>query len=180
MLYTSKEAEQAAVLQVANAMCAAIRTAPKAKGQDYLDCCIVTGKEQAELARKMDELSKAYDAAFLMRDAGNIRTRNAVVLVGVKNVRRGLGSLCGYCGFDDCAACTEAGAECVYGPMDLGIAVGSAVAVAANAHVDNRIMFSAGRAAMELGFLGSDYGCMVAIPLSVSGKSPYFDRKSSK
>ena len=92
------------------------------KLRGVINCCIVTGKEQAELARKMDELSKAYDAAFLMRDAGNIRISNAVVLVGVKNVRRGLDSLCGYCGFDDCAACTEAGAECVYGPMDLGIA----------------------------------------------------------
>ena len=177
MLYTSKEAEQAAILQVANEMCAAIRTAPKTKGQDYLDCCIVTGKKQAELAQKMEELSKAYDAAFLMRDAGNIRSSSAVVLVGVKNVCRGLNKLCGYCGFDDCAACTEAGAECVYGPIDLGIAVGSATAVASAAHIDNRVMFSAGRAAMELGYLGSDYGCMLAIPLSVSGKSPFFDRK---
>lgn len=180
MLYTSKEAEQAAVLQVANAMCAAIRTAPKTKGQDFLDCCIVTGPEQEDLAKKMEELSDQYGAAFLKRDAGNIRASGAVVVVGVKNVRRGLDALCGYCGFENCAACADAGAECVYGPMDLGIAVGSAVAVASNAHVDNRVMFSAGRAAMELGFLGSDYGCMVAIPLSVSGKSPYFDRKSSK
>ena len=177
MLYTSKEAEQAAVLQVANEMCAAIRTAPKTKGQDYMDCCIVTGKEQEELARKMEELSKEYDAGFLMRDAANIRASSSVVLVGVKNVRRGLNKLCGYCGFSDCAACTEAGAECVYGPIDLGIAVGSAVSIAAAAHIDSRVMFSAGRSAMELGFLGSDYGCMLAIPLSVSGKSPYFDRK---
>lgn len=177
MLYTSKEAEQAAVLQVANEMCAAIRTAPKTKGQDYLDCCIVTGKEQAELARKMEEISKQYDAGFLMRDAGNIRSSSAVVLVGVKNVRRGMNALCRYCGFTDCSACAEAGAECVYGPLDLGIAVGSAAAVASAAHLDSRVMFSAGRAAMELGFLGSDYGCMLAIPLSVSGKSPYFDRK---
>lgn len=180
MLYTSKEAEQAAILQVANEMCAAIRTAPKTKGQDFLDCCIVTGKEQEDLANKMEELSKQFDAGFLMRDAGNIRASSAVVIVGIKNVRRGLNALCGYCGFDDCAACANAGAECVYGPIDLGIAVGSATAVAAAAHIDNRVMFSAGRAAKELGFLGSDYGCMLAIPLSVSGKSPYFDRKSSK
>ena len=177
MLYTSKEAEQAAVLQVANEMCAAIRTAPKTKGKDYLDCCILTGDEQDRLAQKMEELGKAYDAAFLLRDAGNIRVSGAVVLVGVKNVRRGLEKLCGYCGFPDCATCAQAGGECVYGPLDLGIALGSAVALASAAHVDNRVMFSAGRAAMELGFLGSDYGCMVAVPLSVSGKAPYFDRK---
>ena len=177
MLYSSKEAEQAAILQIANEMCAAIRTAPKTKGRDYLDCCILTGKEQEALAQKMEELSKQYDAGFLMRDAGNIRASSAVVLVGVKNVRRGMNDLCRYCGFTDCTACAEAGGECAYGPIDLGIAVGSAVSVAAAAHIDNRVMFSAGRAAMELGFLGSDYGCMLAIPLSVSGKSPYFDRK---
>ena len=36
MLYTSKEAEQAAILTVAQEMCAAIRTAPKTQGKDCL------------------------------------------------------------------------------------------------------------------------------------------------
>ena len=177
MLYTSKESEQAAILQVAQEMCAAIRTAPKTKGQDYLDCCILTGEELLRLADKMEELSKTYGAAFLARDAGNIRASSAVVLLGVRNVRRGMNGLCRYCGFSDCAACEQAGGACAYGPIDLGIAAGSAAAVAAAAHIDNRIMFSAGRAAMELGFLAAEYGCMLAIPLSVSGKAPYFDRK---
>ena len=95
----------------------------------------------------------------------------------MKNVRRGLGAFCGYCGMDGCDACAQAGAECAFGPMDLGIALGSAVALASDAHIDNRLMYSAGRAAMELGILPPEYGCCVAIPLSVSGKSPYFDRK---
>ena len=179
MLYPSKEAEQAAVLSVAQEMCAAIRTAPKTQGKDYIDCCIVTEKELAELARKMEELGTAHEAAFLLRDAGNIRASAAVVLVGVKNAYHGLNELCRYCGMENCAACSKLGGECVYGPIDLGIAVGSAVALAADHRVDNRVMFSVGRAAMELGCLGSDYGCVLGIPLSVSGKSPYFDRKKS-
>lgn len=179
MLYTSKEAEQAAVLSVAQEMCAAIRTAPKTQGKDYIDCCIVTGEDLEKLAQKMEELGTAHEAAFLLRDAGNIRASSAVVLVGVKNVYHGLSELCRYCGMDSCAACSEAKGECVYGPIDLGIAVGSAVALAADHRVDNRVMFSVGRASMDLGYLGSEYGCVLGIPLSVSGKSPYFDRKKS-
>ena len=60
--------------------------------------------------------------------------------------------------------------------MDLGIAIGSAVSVATDARVDNRVMFSIGRAAMEMKLLGDRVCQMVGIPLSVSGKSPFFDR----
>jgi len=177
MLYTSKQAEQAAVFAVAQEMCAAMRTAPKTQGRDFLDCCVVTGDELAALARTMEELGRAHDAAFLLRDADNLRRSVAAVLVGVRNVTHGMNQLCQYCGFEDCAACAKAGGECVYGPIDLGIAIGSAVSIAAAHGIDNRVMFSVGRAAMKLGCLGGDYGCMLGIPLSVSGKSPYFDRK---
>ncbi len=177
MLYTSKQAEQAAVLAVAQEMCAAMRTAPKTQGRDLLDCCVVTGDELAALARAMEELGREHGAAFLLRDADNVRRSGAVVLAGVRNVPHGLDQLCQYCGFESCAACSKAGGECVYGPIDLGIAVGSAVSIAAAHGIDNRVMFSVGRAAMKLGYLGRDYGCMLGIPLSVSGKSPYFDRK---
>ena len=166
-----------AALHVAQEMCAAIRTAPKTRGLDYIDCCIVTGDELQALANKMEELGNATGASSLIRDAGNVRVSHAVVLAGVRNVYRGLKGLCRYCGFADCDACSNAGGTCVYGPMDLGIAVGAAVALAAAHHIDNRVMFSAGRAAMELGYLDKEFGCVLAIPLSVSGKSPYFDRK---
>ena len=61
--------------------------------------------------------------------------------------------------------------------MDLGIAIGSAVAAAADGRVDNRVLFSAGRAAMSLGLMGEDVRMVMAIPLSVKGKNPFFDRK---
>ena len=179
MLYTSKEAEQAAILTVAQEMCAAIRTAPKTQGKDYLDCCIVTGGELAELARKMEELGRDFGQAFLIRDAGNLRSSTAAVLIGVKNVYHGLNQLCRYCGFESCSACSAAAGECVYGPIDLGIAVGSAVALAADHRIDNRVMFSVGRAAKDRGYLAPEYGCVLGIPLCAAGKSPYFDRKKS-
>lgn len=60
---------------------------------------------------------------------------------------------------------------------DLGIAVGSAVATAADLRVDNRVLYSAGVAAREMWLLG-DCAIIYAIPLSVAGKDIYFDRKS--
>lgn len=176
MVYSSKDAENAAVLQAANAMCAAIRTAPKAKGVDSLESCILTGEDIARLADRMEALAAERGAGFLLRDAGNMRQSGAVVVVGAQRQPRGLGGLCGYCGFADCKSCTDAGGTCVYAPMDLGIALGSATAMAADRRIDTRVFFSAGRAAMDLRVLPETYGCCIAIGLSVSAKSPYFDR----
>ena len=63
---------------------------------------------------------------------------------------------------------------------DLGIAVGSAVSIAADCRVDNRVMFSAGMAAKNLKILPEDVKICYGIPVSVSGKNPYFDRKPLK
>ena len=41
--------------------------------------------------------------------------------------------------------------------------------------MDNRILYSAGVAAKELGFL-DDCAIIYAVPLSVNGKNIYFDR----
>lgn len=52
-------------------------------------------------------------------------------------------------------------------------------AKAADLRVDNRVMFSAGKAAPSIGLLA---GChsIYAIPLSVSSKNPFFDRASTR
>lgn len=179
MIQNSKDSEQAAVLRIAQELCVAIRTAPKTSGIDMLESCIATGEELFALADKMDELGTKYGADFLLRDARNIRASSAVVLVGVKNHCRGMNEFCQYCGFENCAACTAAGGKCLFAPVDLGIAIGSAVSIAADHRVDNRVMYSVGRAAMDLGYLPEEYGSIIGIPLCVSGKSPYFDRKKS-
>ena len=41
---------------------------------------------------------------------------------------------------------------------------------------DSNVMFSAGLAAKELGVFGAPVQAAVGVPLSVSEKSPYFDR----
>ena len=176
MIISSEQAEQAALMSCAEAMCAAARTAPKAKGVDHIVCCILTGEDMEALAREMERLSVELSYGFLARDAQNVRESQAVVLIGARYGQRGLGTGCSRCGFDGCAACAQAGAVCVYDPMDLGIALGAAAAVAAERHIDNRIMFSCGRAANALGLL-EGAPLVMGIPLSVSGKSPFFDRK---
>ena len=178
MLIKSQEAEFAAVLNVANAVCAAARTAPKACRIDHLNTAVLTGEDKDALAAEMRKMgaSLANDGKFFIRDADNVDASLAVALIGAKYLPRGLGAMCRLCGFHDCAACTKAGASCVFTSMDLGIALGSAVSMIADARIDNRIMFTVGKAAASLGLLG-EYAMVIGIPLAVSGKTPFFDRE---
>lgn len=66
---------------------------------------------------------------------------------------------------------------CAFNTVDLGISLGSAVSLAADSRVDNRIMFSAGTAAKELGMFDKTYKVILAISLSAHCKNIYFDRK---
>ena len=175
MFINSQKAEEQAVLNLAYAICAAVRTAPKACGIDHLDTAILTGDDKQKVSDEMRRLSAALSAPFLARDAGNVDVSGAIVLVGAKYEPRDLNEICGICGFSDCAECVSAGATCMFTGVDLGIALGSAVAMATDYRVDNRIMFTIGKAASSLGLLG-DHKLIMGIPLSVSGKSPFFDR----
>jgi len=88
---------------------------------------------------------------------------------------------CGYCGFPTCAEKDlHEGLPCAFPLNDLGIAIGSACATAADNRVDTRVMFSAGLAAKELGWLGGECKVAYAIPISATGKSPFFDRTSTR
>lgn len=180
MIQYATQAEERSVYAVADLMCAAARTAPKTKGEDFLSTCVVTGEEIGALADEMERLSEVYHYGFFCRDAQNIRDSAAVVVLGVENQSRGMQDGCGYCGFHNCHQCENHGGMCAYSPIDLGIAVGAAVSVAADHRIDNRVMFSAGRAAMSLGIFPDSVREVLAIPLSVSGKSPYYDRKPKK
>ena len=96
-----------------------------------------------------------------------------MVLVGTRAKVQGLN--CGRCGFATCGE-KPASAPCEVNAVDVGIALGAAAAKAADYRVDTRIMFSAGVAAEHLGLLGEDVGQVYAIPVSISSKSPLFDR----
>lgn len=180
MTYNSNEMELRAAMSAAERVCAAARTAPKARGIDHLVTLTLTDKDKDAVADRMEQLSEQFDAAFLKRDAGNVRAAQVLVLFGLRESVRGLGELCGYCHRKDCAECEATNSVCAYDPMDLGIALGSAAAAAADCRVDSRILFSAGRAAMEMGLLGEGVSMVCGLPLSISGKSPFFDRKPKK
>jgi len=172
----SADLERAAVKDVAEFMAASARTAPKTRGIDNIETVVIEGPAETEkLAQKMRELSKSLGKPSMERDAGSVKDSPQVLVIGVKSQPAGLD--CGFCGYDTCAALTKSGGICAYNSMDLGIAVGSAVSIAADFRVDNRVMYSVGKAAMELGFFSKGIKQALGIPLSVTGKSPYFDRK---
>ena len=84
---------------------------------------------------------------------------------------------CGYCGHGTCEEMEKAKGICSFNSIDLGIAVSSAVSVAADSRVDTRIMFSVGHAGLAMGLFQSEVKQALGIPLSITGKSPFFDRK---
>ena len=104
---------------------------------------------------------------------GNVLQAECVVIIGTREQAQGLN--CGHCGFPTCAGRTE-GVPCALNTVDVGIAVGSACATAADMRVDTRVMFSAGLAAQRMNWL-KDCKTVFAIPVSASSKNPFFDRK---
>ncbi|MFH2138801.1 MAG: DUF2148 domain-containing protein [Candidatus Omnitrophota bacterium] len=164
--------------QIAEFICISARTAPKAKGIDNILTYIIDNdKEKTRLISRMREIAKKENKPGFSRDADNINQAPVLVLIGTKTEPIGL-TYCGFCGYPDCAALKKAKGICAYNTIDLGIAVGSAVSKAADFRVDNRLMYSAGKAAIELNFF-KDKKVKIAlgIPLSATGKNPFFDRK---
>lgn len=181
MIYNSTEMKKEAIFNTAARMCAAARTAPKAKGQDSIVTVMLTKTDKNRLADIMEEtgirLFGEDKAVWYKRDAANVRNSQAVVLIGTRKDYKHI-SECGLCGFADCHACKESGGVCAHLFVDLGIAVSSAVNIAAHDNIDNRIMWSIGKAAAEMEELESNI-CWLGIPLSISGKNIFFDRQQT-
>lgn len=175
MIKNMEQSKEAGILQAADMMVCAALTAPKGSGKDTIRASVVTGEEKDRLRDKMLALSEAYGMPNFARDAGNVDNAQAVVLIGCTGTYFGM-SNCGICGFEDCGQCRAAGARCVITVSDLGIAVGSAVSKADDMRIDNRVMYTAGKAALKLGFITDDTAICYGIPLSVSNKSIFFDR----
>jgi uncharacterized ferredoxin-like protein len=154
-------------------MMTAARTAPKGKGLDLIEIAAVDGEEIQILSAKTRELGEEMNLGFMLRDAENILAAEAVVLIGTQAQTHGLN--CGHCGYAACSLKPEA-VPCALNSVDVGIALGSACAMAADLRLDSRVMFSAGLAAQKLDWLN---GCRLvfAIPVSASSKNPFFDRK---
>ena len=155
MLIKSENVEKDAALEVAKLMLVAARTAPKARGLDTIVAAILGGEDKNRLADQMECAGKEKNLPNRIRDAGNVRSSELVILVGV-----------GY----------EEGTPNELKLVDLGIALGSAAKVAGDLNVDNRIMRSIGETAENMKLLQADY--VVGIPISIKGKNIFFDRPS--
>lgn len=165
---------------VAELMAIAARTAPKSAGQDFIVTAIIEGDDVKALADRMFEFGERTGKRNFDRDAKNVAVSDTVVLIGVKDGKT-LGLNCGACGAETCAALPVnssegefKGPQCAFRLLDMGIALGSAAKTASLLNVDNRIMYRIGVVAREMGLIDADY--VMGIPLSVTGKSIYFDR----
>ena len=164
MIQNEREIRHEHVLEAVRQMMTAARTAPKGKGIDIIEIAMVTGED---IQRLSDEIK------FILRDADNILSAEAIVILGTRQQVQGLN--CAHCGFETCVE-KPAEVPCAINSVDLGIAIGSACATASDLRLDTRVMFSAGMAAQRLGWLGESKSVM-AIPVSASSKNPFFDRK---
>jgi uncharacterized ferredoxin-like protein len=187
-ILTSAQAEQEAVLTAAKLIMAAVTTSPKARGVSCVSSVLIQGEEKEQLAKAMEDHGphKSFNQEIFLRDAKNIRRSAGVLLVGVKGTmpkKPDKPFNCGACGHPFCAQFIRAekkrgedfvGPLCAFEVMDLGIALGVAAKMAAELNIDNRMMYTAGAAAMTLGFLEADM--IIALPLSISEKNIFFDR----
>lgn len=173
MIQNERDIRHEHILNVARKMMTAARTAPKGKGIDIIEVALVTGEDIKILSDKMIAMVEEHGMKFFLRDADNILSAECIVLIGTREQAQGLN--CGHCGYATCAARAE-GVPCALNSIDVGIAIGSACATAADMRVDTRVMFSAGLAAQQLNWL-KDCKMVMAIPVSASSKNPFFDRK---
>ena len=161
------------IKDIANKLMCAARTAPKARGTDNLVLAVATDDTIIALSDKMKQIAVEHDLEFFNRDAANILNSGAVILFGMKISPLGLN--CAACGFTTCGDKPK-NVPCFFNANDLGIAIGSAASLAADFRIDSRVMFSVGQAALQLNLM-PECSMVLALPLSVSGKSVFFDRK---
>jgi uncharacterized ferredoxin-like protein len=171
---------QEAIETVANLMALSAKTAPKGKGEDFIEIKILVGEEKEKVAEDMLKIAKERNLPLFTRDGNNVKDSQAVFLVGLsKHGSAGLN--CQACGFERCVEFDDAesegdfkGPNCAIRLLDMGIALGSAVKTASIHNVDNRIMYRVGVVVKRLGIMDSNI--IMGVPLSATSKSIFFDR----
>ncbi len=163
---------------VANLMALSARTAPKAAGRDFVVTEILEGKDIQRLGEAMIAYGEESGKKDFDRDGENVLRSQAIVLIGLKDADT-LGLNCSACGEEVCLEPNTTdgefqGPQCALRILDMGIALGSAVKMAGLMNVDNRIMYRVGVVARRIELIDADF--VMGIPLSATGKSPYYDR----
>ena len=174
MILDERKTRHDHLINAAKQIMTAARTAPKGKGMDILEIITVEGEDLKTLSDKTCDLGEQMNLKFMFRDAGNVLSAEAVVLIGTQSGLHGLN--CSHCGFSSCENKPET-VPCTLNSVDVGIALGSACATASDLRLDTRVMFSVGLAAQKLGWL-KDCKTVFAILVSASSKNPFFDRKT--
>lgn len=178
MIVNSNISEKNAALKVAELMVAAARTAPKACGDDSIKICIVEGDDLLALGELTASIGEKHGIDYFVRDGKTMSNCHCAVIIGLEDSPLGLGT-CGYCGFENCGECFKANSHCTLKVTDLGIAVGSAVSVAMDNRIDNRVLYSVGKASVKMNIFNNDrVKIAYAIPLATSGKNIFFDREA--
>ncbi len=173
---------------VINLMAASAMTAPKAGGKDCLEIVALTDPD--DLQKIADEMRKyAHNSSkenYWHRDAANIESAQGVLLIGLAGPVTA-GYDCGGCGYRTCKEFEDSrelkdfelgytGPHCIMRMMDIGVALASAAKQASLFNVDNRVQQRVGAAARALGYIGCEVA--MGIPVSISGKSIFYDRKT--
>jgi len=173
----SFELEKQAARQVAALMAGAARTAPKTRGIDNIQVVAIDDEGTRQtLVIKMKEIARLENRPGFERDANNVAASPAIVVIGVQSNPAGLN--CGFCGNPTCDELKAKDGICSFNSVDLGIAACSAAAIASDLRVDTRIMYSVGRSCLDLKLFSEGVKEALGIPLSITGKSPFFDRKA--
>jgi uncharacterized ferredoxin-like protein len=165
VILKSGQIEKEAVEMGASMMAISARTAPKTRGVDSVKTVILTGEDLEKLAAAMEGKvkEKSTELPGFKRDADNVRSSAAVLLIGVSRdpKRMEIPLNCGACGYKNCKDLLASGKRegedftgpvCVFQAIDLGIALGSAVKLAGELSIDNRIMYTIGAAARKMNF----------------------------
>lgn len=161
-------------------MAVSARTAPKAVGEDFIEVMLLSDSDRIAVGKDMILVGRERGIQGFERDGQNVLDSDAVLVVGLLP-HKGVGLNCGACGYASCEEFDSKalsgdfeGPNCAIRLLDLGIALGSAAKTASDLNVDNRIMYRVGVSARRLK-LGGSRICH-GIPLSATGKSPFFDR----
>ena len=82
MILNERDSRHEQVLQIAQQMMIAARTAPKAKGVDIIEVAMVTESNIRILSDTMKQMYEENGFKFFLRDADNILEAECVVLIG--------------------------------------------------------------------------------------------------
>ena len=163
----------------ARLMAISATTAPKSRGENFVQTKIIEGDGVATIADRMVEFGVRTKKANFDRDAKSVRGSGVILLIGIKDAAP-ISLNCGACGHDACGELEKkeglefSGPHCAFRLLDMGIALGSAVKTASILNVDNRIMYRIGAVVRAMGIVDWDF--VMGIPLAATGKNVHFDR----